>query len=83
MNEEISQLNKELSEVNKRMGVIISLLLQLIPKEGSALSLKDQVRMLDSFGMRPKDMANILGRTQSHINKELAGVRKKAKKNEQ
>ncbi len=83
MEKELNQLNKGISELNKRMGVMISLLLRLVPKGGSELSLKEQVRMLDSFGIRPVDIADILGRTAGHINKELAGIRKdKKQKNE-
>lgn len=76
MEKEFNQLNKGVSELNKRLGVMISLVLQLVPREGSELSLKEQVRILDSFGIRPVDIANILGRTASHVNKELAGIRK-------
>ncbi len=62
---------------------MISLLLRLVPRGGSELSLKEQVRMLDSFGIRPVDIADILGRTAGHVNKELVGIRKGRKqKNE-
>ena len=64
------------NELNKRLGVVISLILRLIPKDGGGISLKEQVRILDDLGMRPRDIAKILGRTQPHINKELAGLRK-------
>ena len=64
------------NELNQRLGVVISLILRLIPKDGGGISLKEQVRILDDLGMRPRDIAKILGRTQPHINKELAGLRK-------
>lgn len=71
-------------ELNRRLGVVISLLLQMLPREGAGLTLRDQVRILYSLGMRPKEIAEILGRTSSHINKELSGLRKeKNKKHEQ
>lgn len=79
MNDEKSAKNKEILELNRRLGVVISLLLRIIPREGG-ISLKEQVRILDDLGMRPRDMAEILGRTQPHINKELAGLRKKKNK---
>jgi hypothetical protein len=75
--------NKEVFELNKRLGVVISLLLRMIPQEGRGISLKEQVRILDDVGMRPRDIAEILGRTQPHINKELAGLRNKKAKNEE
>ena len=76
-------INNQLSELNKRLGVIISLLLRMIPQDGLSGTLKEQARILDSLSIRPRDIADILGRTPSHINKELVGIRKeKRKKNE-
>lgn len=78
-----NQLNKELFELNKRLGVVISLLLRMIPEKGNGLSLKEQVGILSNLSIRPRDIANILGRTQTHISKELTGIRKeKYKKHE-
>jgi hypothetical protein len=79
MNDETNSKNKEVSELNKRLGVVISLLLRMLPQDGGT-SLKEQVRILDDLGMRPRDIAEILGRTQPHINKELTGLRKKKNK---
>lgn len=79
MNEVKDPQNKDILELNRRLGVVISLLLRMIPQEGG-VSLKEQVRILDDLGMRPRDIAEILGRTQPHINKELAGLRKKKDK---
>ena len=77
-------VNKQLLELNKRLGVMISLLLRMAPREEPGISLKEQVRILSDLGMRPRDIAEILGRTASHINKELAGFRKeRSKKHEQ
>lgn len=72
----ISQTNELLNELNKRIGVMISLLLRIVQQEKSSINLKDQVRILDNLNLRPRDIAAILGRTSSHINKELAGIRK-------
>jgi hypothetical protein len=68
--------NKEFAELNKRLGVMIALLLRTIPREGSSMSLREQISLLAEIGVRPKDMAEFLGRTQSYVNKELAGLRK-------
>ena len=73
----------DIVELNKRLGIIIALLLKTIPKSGDVISLRDQVQLLADLGVRPKDIAEILGRTQTYINKELASLRKgkaKAKK---
>jgi hypothetical protein len=68
--------DNELVELNKRLGVVIALLLRAIPKSGDGMSLRDQVQLLTDLGVRPKDIAEILGRTQTYVNKELASLRK-------
>ena len=72
--------NMHLKELNKRVGVMISLLLKMIPQERDRINLKEQVEILDGLGMRPRDIAEILNRTPGHVNKELAGIRKGKKK---
>jgi hypothetical protein len=73
---ECSQMTDASLEVtNKLLRVIVGLLLR--PKSQSDLKLKEQVEILDGFGLRPVEIAQILGRTATHINKELAGIRKK------
>ena len=71
--EEIKSLMQQLS---KKMDILVALLLRLIPKDRDTLSLKEQVRFLDSLKIRPVDISKITGRTQGHINKELASIRK-------
>lgn len=52
-------------------------MLRAIPKEGDGkLSVRYQIHTLSELGVRPKDIAEILGRTQSFIGKELTGLRK-------
>lgn len=72
----VNQTNELLLELNKRAGVMISLLLRIVQQEKPAISLKDQVQILDNVGLRPRDIADILGRTPTHISKELTGIRK-------
>jgi len=79
-----SSISELLIELNNRIGVMISLLLRMVPQEKSRISIKDQVEILNNLGLRPRDIAAILGRTPTHINKELAGLRKrKSKKHEE
>jgi hypothetical protein len=70
----------ELLEIKKRLEVVIALLLKALPKGNDAISLRDQIRLLSELGIRPKDIAEILGRTQTYIGKELASLRKKRTK---
>lgn len=66
----------EILEVNRRLGVVIALLLKALPKGKETISLRDQIQLLSQLGLRPKDIAEILGRTQTYIGKELASLRK-------
>ncbi len=72
--------NKYLFDLNKRLGVVISLLLRMTSKDRPGISLKEQVRILGDLGIRPRDIADILGRTPTHITKELAGLHKEKNK---
>jgi hypothetical protein len=59
------------------LKVIIALLVRQPDKELAPL--KKQIEILSNLGMRPVEIAETLGRTQTHINKELAGIRKSSK----
>ncbi len=63
-------------ELNRRLGVVIAPLLRSLPAGGDGLSLRDQIRLLSELGVRPKDIAEILGSSQTYVGKELAGIRK-------
>ena len=68
-------------DITKRLDALIYIMLN---KEiGKPLQPKEQVGLLDSLGFRPIEIAATLGRTQGHVNKELAHIRKskKGKKN--
>ena len=68
-----------LADINNRLGVVIALLLRSTAKADDGLSLRDQVQLLSQLGMRPKDIASILGRTPTYVTKELATLRKNKK----
>ena len=57
---------------------MIALLLRR--KEEPLQSLKQQIETLNDLGMRPSEIAQILGRTPTHVNKELTALRKGAKR---
>ena len=66
----------ELSKISKRLDVVIALLLRMIEKDISRPSSREQISLLSELGLRPIEIANILGRSATYINKELAGIRK-------
>lgn len=67
-----------LESINKMLKVIVALLLKR--KDQETYSLKEQIEVLNGLGIRPMEIAEILGRTQSYIGKELVEIRKKSKK---
>jgi hypothetical protein len=40
------------------------------------MPLKRQIAMLNGVGLRPSEIAEILGKTSTHVNKELSGLRR-------
>jgi hypothetical protein len=71
--------NELLENINRNLEVVIALLLRSLPGADAA-SLQDRVLMLEAIGMRPKDMAKVLGKSANHINKELSVARSTTKK---
>ncbi len=73
--------NQEVADsgsTDRLLKVIVALLVRQPDKELAPL--KKQIEILSNLGMRPVEIAETLGRTQTHINKELAGIRKSGKK---
>jgi hypothetical protein len=63
--------NELLENINRNLEVVVGLLLRSLPGSEAA-SLRDRVLMLDGMGVRPKDIARVLGKSANHINKELS-----------
>ena len=70
----------ELQSTNKLLRVIAALLLRR--KDEKTLTLRQQIEILSDLGIKPAEIAEILGRTNTYINKELSGIRKGRKKAE-
>ncbi len=69
-----------LESTNKLLRVIVALLLRR--KDEQTLTLRQQIEVLDDLGIKPAEIAEILGRTNTYINKELSGIRKNRKQTE-
>lgn len=63
--------NEQLENINRNLEVIIGLLLRSLPDSETA-SLRDRILMLTAIGMRPNEIARVLGKSANHINKELS-----------
>lgn len=59
---------------NKLLKVIIALLLRR--HEADTLTLRQQIEVLNDLGLKPSEIAEILGRSNIYVNKELSGLRK-------
>lgn len=72
-------MEKSSSEsTDKLLKVIIALLLR--GKSEQTPTLRQQIELLSRLGMKPVEIGEILGKTSSHVNKELSGIRKGNKK---
>jgi hypothetical protein len=70
-------MNSENESTNQLLRVIIALLLE---QSESHSTLKKKVAFLDRAGMGQTEIGKLLGRTTTHIGKELAGLRKEKKR---
>jgi hypothetical protein len=69
---------KDSESTNKLLRVIVALLLRR--KDEEILTLRQQIEILNDLGLKPAEIGEILGRTNTYINKELSGIRKLRKK---
>ncbi len=70
--------DKDLELTNKLLKVVISLMVR--KENGEARSLKEQIEILSDLGLQPKEISEILGRSNTYVNKELVGIRRSKKK---
>lgn len=70
----------ELQSTNKLLRVIVALLLRR--RDEQTLTLRQQIEILNDLGIKPVEIAEILGRNNTYINKELSGIRKGRKQTE-
>lgn len=59
---------------NKLLKVIIALMLR--GKDEHPLTLRQRIEILSDLELQPIEIAEILGRTNTYISKELVGIRK-------
>lgn len=66
-----------IESTNRLLMVIIALMLR--PRGDKAPTLRQQIEILSDLGLKPMEIAAVLGKTSGHINKELTGIRKSRK----
>jgi IS30 family transposase len=71
-------MRKETIEsTNKLLRVIIALILKR--KDPDTFTLRQQIEILNDLGLKPLEIAEILGRSNTYINKEISRLRKSRK----
>jgi len=70
--------NSLLESTNKMLKVMVALLLRR--KEPETLTLRQQIEILSDLSLKPMEIAEILGRSNIYINKELSELRKSRRK---
>lgn len=68
-----------LENINRNLEVIIGLLLRSMT-DSDGTNLRGRILMLNNMGMRPKNIARVLGKSTNHINVELSVARNPKKK---
>jgi hypothetical protein len=69
-------VEKENESTNRLLRIIIALLLE---QSKSLKTLKQKIDFLDRTGLKPVEISKVVGKTNKHVNKELAGIRKSRK----
>lgn len=67
------------NKTNRLLTVIAGLLVRGNGKGKETRSLKEQIEVLADLGVRPIEIAEILGRPAKYVNKELSRIRKMKK----
>lgn len=63
---------------NRLLKIVVALLLRGPSDE--PLTLRQKVAILAELGLKPAEIADVLGRTNTYVSKELSGIRKTQKK---
>ena len=71
----MNENTNELKEISRRLGIVITLLLKLNQNTSEGMSQRALIAELQKLGMRPVEIASIIGRTSSFVNKELATLK--------
>jgi len=63
-------------QILKRLNVITGLLLEFAPPNPTGIKKSERIGKLSAQGLRPIEIAEVLGISQTHVNKELSLLRK-------
>ncbi len=66
-----------IESTNRLLRVIVALLIKR--RDPETFTLRQQIEILNDFGLKPMEIAEILGRSNTYVNKEISGLRKSRK----
>ncbi len=69
--------NNQFEKLIEKLDIIIKLTALYVVKD---MKVKEQVQLLDDLGIKPSDIARILGKTQNYVNVTLHKIRKEESK---
>lgn len=72
-------IQKTNAEVIRRLNALIALSLLSLQREGKGLSIREQAILLKNLNFKNIEVAKILGKTSTHIGKELSLTKKGGK----
>ena len=70
----------EINLINSRLNACILILFRDLSLRDKTLNLQGKIALLHTAGLRPKEISEILGKSEGHINKELVLIRRRNKK---
>ena len=69
--------NKDTELLSKRLDAIIGILLETSRPDGKEIQMKERIRILYNSGLRPIEIARILGIAITNVSTVLGDLRKK------
>ncbi len=70
-----------LQSINRNLEILIALFLRMPPGEQTP-TMREQIVVLRELNARPRDIARVLGKSESYVNKELTLIRKSTTRKE-
>jgi len=68
--------DKSCQEIVRRLDAILNILLESMQVEGTKPTIRKRINLLHESGLRPSEIARILGKTQPYVTSVLAHSKK-------
>lgn len=72
----MSEVPDKLDAIGRKLDVIINLLFKSIEEESGEVPASKKIVTLSSFGLRPSEIAKIVGKSENYVNVQLSLSRK-------